>query len=221
MKYYPIFLRVAGRPCVVIGGGNVAEQKAESLLAADARVTVISPKVTPTLGARAAEGKLVHQPRRYVHGDLSAFFLAYAATNDAQLHQQIAREAEEAGALLNVVDRPELCQFIVPAIMQRGDLIIATSTSGASPALAKRIRQQLEQAFGPEYALALQLLGRVRERLTNQRLTPDERLRIFAALVESPLLDYVREGQTLELDRLLADTVGDGTSLAGLGLEWD
>src|SRR5664279_4839267 len=151
MKYYPIFLRVAGRDCLVIGGGKVATQKVESLLNASAAVTVISPELTPEISALAAAQRVVHHRRPYRSGDLQGVFLAYAATSDPTVQTQIARDAETAGVLLNVVDVPQLCSFIVPAVIQRGDLLIATSTSGTSPALARRIRRDLEHSFGPEY----------------------------------------------------------------------
>jgi precorrin-2 dehydrogenase/sirohydrochlorin ferrochelatase len=219
MKYYPIFLRVAGRACLVIGGGKVAAHKVESLLDANAAVTVISPELTPKLAALAAANRIMHHRRRYAGGDVKGFFLAYAATNEAAVHAQIATDAETAGVLLNVVDRPQLCTFIVPSVMQRGDLVIATSTGGTSPALAKRIRHDLEDRFGPEYALALQLLGRLRAALVQRCLPAAERQRIFAALVDSPLLEYLRDGQRADVDRLLAITVGDDVSLNSLGME--
>lgn len=219
MKYYPIVLRIAGRRCLVIGGGHVAQQKAQSLLRAGALVTVISPEVTPTLAALASAQDIVHEARPYVSGDLRGFFLAYAATNDHQLHEVIARESQAAGVLLNVVDQPQLCDFIVPSVLERGDLLIAASTSGTSPALAKRVRRQLEGWFGTEYDLALQLLGRLRRRLAGHALTSAERQRIFAALVDSPLIDYLRERQAADIDRLLAATVGGDVSLASLGME--
>jgi precorrin-2 dehydrogenase/sirohydrochlorin ferrochelatase len=219
MKYYPIFLRVAGRPCLVIGGGRVAEQKVQSLRQSGAQVTVISPDLTAPLAALAATRQILHQQRRYTEGDLRGFWMAYDATGDEALHAHIAREAQEAGVLLNVVDRPQLCDFIVPSVMQRGDLVIATSTSGRSPALARRIRQDIEAAIGTEYDVALRLLGRIRERLAAQPVSAADRRRIFAALVASPLLDYLRARQATEVDRLLARTVGGGVSLASLGME--
>jgi precorrin-2 dehydrogenase/sirohydrochlorin ferrochelatase len=219
MKYYPIFLRVARRPCLIIGGGSVAERKARSLLEAGAHVTIISPEITPSIAALAAAGAVSHHSRQYTSGDLRGFFLAYAATGDDGLHAQIARDAEEAGVLLNVVDQPDLCSFVVPAVLERGDLVIATSTGGSSPALAKRIRQDLEAALGPEYDLAVQLLGRLRAQLRGRSLTPAERRRIFAALLDSPLLDYLRERQGGEVNRLLATLVGGDVSLASLGME--
>ncbi len=219
MKYYPIFLRVAGRQCLVVGGGKVAEQKVKSLVHAGARVTVLSPDLTPALAAFAATRQISHHARVYVTGDLRGFFLAYAATTDEELQRTLAAEAAQAGVLLNVVDQPQLCDFIMPAVLERGDLVIATSTSGASPTMAKRIRSELASTFGSEYDLALQLLRRLREQLAAQSCPPPDRRRILTALVDSPLLDYLRTRQTDALDRLLAATVGDGTSLATLGME--
>lgn len=218
MNYYPIFLRVAGRPCAVIGGGIVAEQKTTSLLKAGARVTVISPRLTSRLSALASASEITHTQRPYARGDLTGVFLAYAATDDDGLHAQIAADAAAAGVLLNVVDRPQLCDFVMPSIMERGDLVIATSTGGASPAMAKRIRHELEAIFGPEYALALVLFRRLRERLADSAGTGD-RQRVFNALVDSPLLDYLRRGQARAIDALLASTVGDDVSLASLGID--
>jgi precorrin-2 dehydrogenase/sirohydrochlorin ferrochelatase len=219
MKYYPIFLRVAGRPCLVLGAGRVAEQKVESLLKAGACVTVISPDITARLAALAAARKIRHHARAYQPGDLRGAFLVYAATHSEELHVQIAMDAKKAGVLLNVVDRPQLCDFITPAIVERGDLVVATSTSGASPALAKRIRQQLDDVFGPEYDMALRLLRRVRTQLRGGQRSASERRRIFGALVDSPLLDYLRDRRADEIDRLLAATVGEHVSLSSLGLE--
>lgn len=219
MNYYPVFLRVAGRPCLVIGGGSVAEQKADSLLKAGARVTVISPQLTPRLRVLAAANEIAHHKRGYAAGDVAGFFLVHAATDDDTLHAQIAAEADAAGVLLNVVDQPPLCHFIMPAIMQRGELMIATSTGGASPAMARRIRRELEAIFGPEYALALRLLRGVRERLLASACSGTERQRIFNALVDSPLLDYLRRGQDHAVDALLSSTVGGDVCLASLGIE--
>jgi len=219
MNYYPIFLRVAERPCLVIGGGRVAEQKVESLLRAGAKVTVISPQLTRRLSTLAAAHDIVHEPRAYVSGDLVGFFLVCAAAGDETAQARIAAEADSAGVLLNVADRPQLCDFIMPSIVQRGELMIATSTGGASPAMARHIRQELEEIFGPEYALALTLLRRLRESLTSTTHTGAERQRIFNTLVDSPLLEFLRAGQRRDIDALLASTVGRGVSLASLGIE--
>jgi precorrin-2 dehydrogenase/sirohydrochlorin ferrochelatase len=219
MKYYPMFLRVAGRRCLVVGGGRVAEQKATALVEAAAHVTVISPVATPRIEALAAAQAIVRHPRQYASGDVRGFFLAFAATDDEQAQRQLAQDARAAGVLLNVADRPELCDFIVPAVMEQGDLVIATSTGGASPALAKRIRRELQASFGPEYAEALRLLQRLREHLASRVASAAERRRIFTALANSPLLEYLRQRQIRAIDQLLAETVGDGTSLASLGTD--
>jgi len=219
MKYYPMFLRVAGRRCLVVGGGRVAEQKVTALVKAAAHVTVVSPATTPTIEALAATQAITQHCRQYVRGDVCGFFLAFAATDDEQVQQQLAQDARAAGVLLNVADRPELCDFIVPAIVEQGDLVIATSTGGASPALARRIRRDLQERFGPEYAEALRLLQRLRQRLAGRVASPAERQRIFTTLANSPLLEYLRQRQTRAIDQLLAETVGDGVTLATLGME--
>ncbi len=219
MKFYPMFLRVAGRRCVVIGGGKVAEQKVSALLAAGAQVTIVSPELTPKIEQLLAAGRVEHRSRPYRHGDLRGVLLAVAATDDEEIQRRVAQEARETGVLLNVVDRPDLCDFVVPAVVQRGDLVIATSTGGASPAFAKRIRRDLEERFGPEYAEALQLLHRLRQRLAGRLMSSTERQRIFTTLANSPLLEYLRRRQTHAIDQLLAETVGDGVSLATLGME--
>jgi precorrin-2 dehydrogenase len=220
MRYYPIFLDLQTRPCLVIGGGTVAERKVESLLQADAQVTVISPTSTSRLQAWAADGTITLHQRPYCSGDLQGFWVVFAATNDPVLHKEVATEAKTAGVLLNVVDHPALCSFIVPAVLSRGDLTLAISTGGASPALAKKIRQTLEQHFGSEYDLALRLLARVRERVARNGLSSEERQRLFTALADSPLLDYLRERQTDKLNALLRDTLGESCTLEELGFSF-
>jgi precorrin-2 dehydrogenase/sirohydrochlorin ferrochelatase len=156
--------------------------------------------------------------RSYRPGDLQGFSVAFAATDDETLHNRIAAEARKAGVLLNVVDRPALCSFIVPAVVSRGDLTLAISTGGASPALAKKIRKTLEQHFGPEYDLALRLLARVRERVARDGLSSDERQQLFTTLTDSPLLDYLRDRQTDKLNALLQETLGASCTLEDFGL---
>lgn len=221
MKYYPIFLSVEGRPCVVIGGGEVAERKVGSLLEAGAAVRVVSPTLTRGLAAAARRGEIAHGARAYRNGDLKGAFLAYAATDEEDLHAQIHREAEQEGVLLNVVDRPRWCTFIVPSTFARGDLAVAVSTGGASPALARRVREEIEGALGPEFDRAVLVLGRLRQRLQERRLSAEERRQIFTDLVESDLLERLREPDTAAVDRLLARYAGEDVSLASLGAHFD
>ncbi len=218
MRYYPIFLDIVGKPCLVIGGGEVAERKVSSLLEAGGRVTVISPTLTSRLASLAAAGTIRHLQRKYRGGDLRGFFLVHAATSDERAHQRIAVEAAQRGILLNVVDRPALCTFIVPAVVSRGDLTLAISTSGASPALAKRIRQKLEKVFGPEYDEALRILAKVRAKLRQVPLPPKERQKILITLAHSPLLDHLKAKRQTEVNKLLRQLAGEGFTLERLGL---
>jgi uroporphyrin-III C-methyltransferase/precorrin-2 dehydrogenase/sirohydrochlorin ferrochelatase len=161
---HPIFLDLSGEPVVVIGGGAVAERKIESLIAAGARVTVVSPEVTDLIATLAAAGSLTLRTRPYRRGDLAGCRLAYAATSASDVNQAVRDEARAEGVWLNAVDKPALCDFITPATVRRGDLTLAVSTNGRCPALAKQIREDLERAYGPEYADTLEKLGELRDR---------------------------------------------------------
>lgn len=161
---HPVFLDLDGQRVVVIGGGAVAERKIESLIESGARVVVVSPDITDRIADLADRGLIEIQRRAYAKGDLSGCRLAYAATSDPDVNQAVRREATEAGIWLNAVDQPALCDFITPAIVRRGDLTLAVSTSGRSPSLAKQIREDLERTYGPEYAGLVEAMGEARDR---------------------------------------------------------
>lgn len=218
MQYYPAYLELRGHPCVVIGGGEIAERKITSLLDAGARVTVVSPTVTAALAALAETHEIVHHPRAYRQGDLAGAWLAFAATDDEAVHAAIAAEAADARVFLNVVDRPPLCSFIVPAIVERTPVTVAVSTGGASPALAKRLARELDATLGPEWGLAARVLGTLRARLSGDAA---RRARIFSALADTPLLDALRERDVAAVDALLGEHVGMETTLADLGIALD
>lgn len=218
MRYYPIFLDLHARRCLVIGGGTVAERKVGALLQAGGLVTVISPTLTAQLQSWSARGEITTLLRPYRPGDIAGFAIAFAATNDEDLHQRLAEEARAANVWLNVVDRPAWCSFIVPALVSQGDLTVAISTGGTSPAMAKKIREDLELQFGPEYALTLTLLAGVREMVANAKVPPAERQRLFTALAASPLLEYVRERKVEQVDAVLRQTVGPHCTCATLGV---
>lgn len=203
MRYYPIFLDIKGKPCVVIGGGNVAERKVLSLLDAGAQVLVISPKLTPALKKLANKKKIGYCPKAYEKGNLKGFFLAYSATNDQKVNRDVFNEAKRQGVLLNVVDVPELCNFIVPSVVERGDLLIAISTSGKSPAMAKKIRQQLEKEFGREYAVFLDIMGKIRDKVLTRSKESDKNKRLFERIVDSPMIEWIKEGKKKEINRFL------------------
>jgi precorrin-2 dehydrogenase / sirohydrochlorin ferrochelatase len=220
MGYIPIFLDLAGRRCVIVGGGEVAARKAESILAAGARVTIVSPSLSaPSLVAAVERGLVTHIARAYQRGDIAGCVLAYAATDDPALNRALADEARALGILLNVVDVPELCSFIAPAVVKRGALQIAVSTGGASPAFAARLRRELEKQFGIEYGVALKVLRAARNRLRGDEIDPAERMRRLKELAESRLLDAIVARDPAELDEILGAHLGDGVTLAALGLD--
>src|SRR3970040_3171396 len=195
MRYYPIFLDIKDKPCVVIGGGNVAERKVISLLDAGARVVVISPVLTPALKKLVREKIINYCPKPYEEGDRKGFFFAYSATDNSSVNRKVFNEAKREGILLNVVDVPELCNFIVPSVVDRGNLLIAISTSGKSPAMAKKIRQKLEKEFGKEYAVFLDIMGRIREKVLKSSEESGKNKKIFERLISSPLLGWIKKGK--------------------------
>jgi precorrin-2 dehydrogenase/sirohydrochlorin ferrochelatase len=219
MGYIPIFFDVTGRPCVVIGGGEVAARKVESLLEAGARVTVVSPRLSPPLQAAVARGLVTHIARDYVAGDIKGCVLVYAATDDPKLHREVAAEARTLGIPINVADVPELCSFIAPAVVKRGALQIAISTGGASPAFAARIRRELEDRLGTEYALTLDLMRAARRRLHAEEIAPVERMRRLTELANSALPDAIAAGDVAAVERILAAHLGEGVGLVQLGID--
>ena len=218
MAYIPIFLDVTGRECVVVGGGEVAARKVESLVEAGARVTVVSPRLSPTLDSLAASGSMTHIARDYQRGDIHGCVLVYAATDDPKLHRELAAEARALGIPVNVVDVPELCTFIAPAVVKRGALQIAISTGGASPAFAARLRRELENRFGPEYVRTLEVLRAARRRLHADEIDPAERMRRLKDLAESALPAAIAAGDVVSIEKILATHLGDGVDLAALNL---
>jgi uroporphyrin-III C-methyltransferase / precorrin-2 dehydrogenase / sirohydrochlorin ferrochelatase len=173
---HPIFIDLTDQRVIVVGGGAVAERKIETLLAAGAKVTVVSPGTTELVGRWAGTGRLVLKPRAYQAGDLRGFRLAYAATSDPAVNRAVRIESRAEGVWLNAIDQPDLCDFITPAIVRRGNLAIAISTNGRCPGLASRIRQELEHRFGPEYADLVEEMGQERDRRKaglKARATPD------------------------------------------------
>ena len=194
MTFYPVFLNLRGRRAVVIGGGAVAEQKVLGLLAAGAHVTVVSPETTPRLADLAAAGGIELRRRPYRAGDLAGAWLAIAGTDDREANAGVWAEAEREGVLLNAVDDLDHCSFIAPAIHREGDVTVAVSTSGKSPALAARLRQRVAQLVGPTEARLCALLGELRPELAAR--VPDTRARttLWYRMVDSDVIDFVRRG---------------------------
>jgi precorrin-2 dehydrogenase len=174
-----MFVKLDGRRCLVVGAGDVGEAKIESLLATAAVVHVVAPQATPGVRAWARDGRIEWHPREYRAEDLAGAFLVVAATGSRALHVEIFDEARRRGVLCNAVDEPERCDFYFPAVVRRGELQIAVSTGGLSPALAQRLRKELEQQFGPEWEGWVAKLGRTREELMSLPLPPEERKRLL------------------------------------------
>jgi len=192
MKYYPICLQVEGRRCLVIGGGKVAERKVRGLLESGACVVVISPEVTAGLLRLQTEGKIGWETRGYRQDDVLGFFLVMAATDDRGVQDQVQTDADRHQILLNVADVPEKCTFILPALVKRGALSIAISTSGKSPALAKRLRRELEVSIGQDYELLTEAMGLIRPFILQWNLPQAENEKIFQGLVDGEILELVK-----------------------------
>jgi siroheme synthase-like protein len=171
MRYYPVFLDIAGRPAVVIGGGEVALRKVEGLLDAGAQVTVVSPALHPGLKALVAAGRVRHIAREYRPGDLDGHLLAIVGTDDPSVNAAVASAGKQRGVWVNAVDDPANCDFIMPSIVQRGNIILAASTSAGSPAMARKLREDLEEFLTEDYALMLDLVARVRQELRDRDVT--------------------------------------------------
>lgn len=182
--FYIACLRLADRPCLVVGGGAVGLEKVDGLLACGARVTVVAPELCDELAALAAEGSITHAPRAYRPDDLEGQFLVIAATDDSEVNIGIYEDAERRAMLVNVVDVPPLCSFILPAILRTGPLAIAISTAGASPALAKRMKREIGEAFGEEYARLAVLLNEARGWAKATLPTYQDRKAFFEGIVD-------------------------------------
>jgi precorrin-2 dehydrogenase / sirohydrochlorin ferrochelatase len=180
-KLFPMFLKLSNRPCLVVGAGAIAESKIASLLDADAQVRVVAPEATPQVRAWALSKTIDWNQRAFEPADLDGMFLVIAATSSTDLHERIFHEASRRAVLCNIVDVPPLCDFYYPSVVQRGALQIAISTAGQSPALAQRLRKQLEDQFDPEYEEWLAHLGEAREKLHATEMDPDERKRLLHA----------------------------------------
>jgi precorrin-2 dehydrogenase / sirohydrochlorin ferrochelatase len=205
MKYYPVNLDLRERLCVVVGGGRVAERKTLSLLEAGAEVKVVSPTLTPKLADLAASGKVLRVPLPFHETHLAGAHLVIAATNDLAVNHAVAQFCRKKGILVNVAAPPEESSFIVPSVVERGNLVIAVSTNGASPALSRNIRQELEKQYGPEYDLLLTRLAAVRKRLQEEVGSETIRRQVLEAIIGSGVLDLLRKGKLHEADHLIGE----------------
>lgn len=189
-NYYPAFVNLKGKRCIVVGGGRVAERKVLSLLRSGASVAVISPSLTPCLARKRDRGIIDHIAREYRQGDANTAFLVIAATGDERVNREVS---EDAPCMINVVDQPGLANFIVPSVVRRGPLTIAVSTAGTSPALARAIRSELEQMYGDEIGQFLRFLGGLRKKAMSEVTDKKSREQFLRAAASGDLLRILRE----------------------------
>jgi precorrin-2 dehydrogenase/sirohydrochlorin ferrochelatase len=205
---YLVNLVLDGRPVVVVGGGEVAARKVADLLAAKASVTVVALEPCEKIRALASERRLRGEWRAYRAGDLEGAFLAIAALDDDAVNAEVAREASARGVLVNVVDRPALCTFTVPATMHRGDLTVAVATEGRSPALAGVLREEIEERYGAEYAELVRLFGELRTRMIALDWDGYHIREMLAQLYRGGIVERIATGDQARLKEFLASHLG-------------
>jgi siroheme synthase-like protein len=192
--YYPVFLQLKDQPCVVIGGGKIAEGKVDSLLESQAQVTIISPELTDRLDEHVRTGRVTYIRRAYRPGDLQGAFIVICATDQTEINHQVWGEANANRQLVNVVDDTPHCNFIAPSIARQGDLTIAISTAGKAPALAVRLREKFQQQVGPHHARFLALAGKLRQPLAEHIPDFETRKALWYRLVDSDVLEMLARG---------------------------
>jgi len=206
-KYYPLFLDIRSKKCLVVGGGEVAFRKIEALLEHGANVEVVSPAFCPKLGELARDGSIKTLERDYLKQDLDNAVVVIAATNDAKINEKVASDANAQRVLVNVVDAPELSNFIVPSYLKRGDVTISISTSGRSPALARKIKSRIERDFAAEYAELAILISEVRAKLKQQNTIINGET-WQEALDLDPLLNLLKDGKRGDAKKMIIEGLG-------------
>ncbi|HEC17592.1 MAG TPA: uroporphyrinogen-III C-methyltransferase [Sedimenticola sp.] len=217
MDYLPIFLDIKGKPCLIVGGGEVAGRKASLLLNAGARICVISPALGPSLSKLREEGEIRHEAREYRQGDLDGVHLVIAATDDTGVNQRLSKEAAARRIPANIVDQPGLSSFIMPSIVDRSPVIAAVSTGGASPVLARLIRGRLESLIPSGYGRLAELAGRFRDRVKARFSNPTDRRRFWEDALQGGIAERVFSGHEEEADRLMEQALAETGPSDGVG----
>jgi len=203
--FYPIILRIKEKPVLVVGGGKVAERKVESLLNCGAKVFLISKTLTQKLQHLIQQKKVVLLGQDFCESYLTDKFLLIAATDDPLFNKSVAQKGRQKGILVNVVDQPDECDFIVPSVVKRGDLIIAVSTSGKSPFISRRIREELESIYGPEYRIALSIMSVIRQALI--RAGEQNKEEIYEKLYNSDIVNKIKAKDVEGVVKIIAEAL--------------
>jgi precorrin-2 dehydrogenase/sirohydrochlorin ferrochelatase len=205
LKYYPVFWDIANKKCVVVGGGEVAARKVQRLLNCGAKVSVVSPELNPDLAALKKDNRISHIPSKYSSKDIEGAALVIGATDDEEINAAVSQDASAKGIPVNVVDDPQKCDFILPSIVERGDLAIAVGTGGKSPALARHLREDLEARYGVEYEIFLRILGRLRPQMTKNAGAGRS---WFDALVASGILELIKQKDWERVKKTVREITG-------------
>jgi precorrin-2 dehydrogenase/sirohydrochlorin ferrochelatase len=206
LKYYPVFLDIRDKKCVIVGGGEVAARKAERLLDCGAKVFVISPKLSPALAALKEKNIISHIAAQYSGDFINGAALVIGATDDEKTNAAISLDARRQGIPVNIVDDPQKCDFILPSLVQRGDLAITIGTGGKSPALARHLREELEAKYGKEYETLLKILGNLRVKMVkNEGIGKDW----FDALLAEGILDSIKEKNKDKVKKTVQKITGE------------
>jgi siroheme synthase-like protein len=206
--FYPIYLNLRNRRVVVVGGGEVAERKVQSLVETGAVIVVISPEVTPRIAALAQDDRVELHLRPYTSRDCKGAMLVISATDDAELSKKVFDDSHRAGALINTADQPGLCDFIMPAVVRRGDITIAISTGGTSPGLAARLREKVSAVIGPEYGRLAELLSRARPEIRRRIPDEGERKALQYRILDSDIIDRLKRNDVDGAERRLKELIG-------------
>jgi precorrin-2 dehydrogenase / sirohydrochlorin ferrochelatase len=206
LKYYPIFLNIQDKKCVIVGGGEVAARKTERLLDCGAKVFVISPQLTPALAALKQKDVISHIAAEYTGDLIHGAALVIGATDDEKTNVQISLDARSKRIPVNIVDDPQKCDFILPSLVQRGDMVITIGTGGKSPALARHLREELEAKYGREYEIFLNILGNLRVKMVkNEGIGKDW----FESLLAAGILDFIREKDREKVKKTVQKITGE------------
>ena len=213
MKFYPVNLDISNEKCVVVGGGEVAERKVIRLLECGARVVLVGKTIVPGLRAMKDEGAIEHVPCDYSEEHIEDAFLVIGATDRDDVNERVYLDSRSRGKLVNVVDEPARCNFILPAIFRRKDLLVAVSTGGKSPALARKLREKMEEKYGPEYGILLDIMGNLRRKIIARGGTSAENKRIFESVLDSDILRHIRKEEWDKAREIVKNRTGENMEL--------